>query len=111
MLVKEFLFYSTCLVRNENFLKMRVSEIRVKLIRVNQGLGVFLAPPCAHHVIFITEFVLLTNTPPFHEVNSFNRKWLANGGISKIYFFSRPLFTNIFRSEMQKFPPYSILTG
>ena len=27
-------------MRNENFLKMRVSEIRVKRIRVNQGLGV-----------------------------------------------------------------------
>ena len=25
-------------MRNENFLKMRVSEIRVKRIRVNQGL-------------------------------------------------------------------------
>ena len=41
MLVKEFLFHSTCLVRNGNFLKMRVSEVRVKQIRVNQGLGVF----------------------------------------------------------------------
>ena len=40
MLVKEFLFHSTCLVRNWNFLKMRVSEIRVKRIRINQGLGV-----------------------------------------------------------------------
>ena len=27
-------------MRNENFLKMRVSEIRVKRIRVNQGLSV-----------------------------------------------------------------------
>ena len=27
-------------MRNGNFLKMRVSEIRVKRIRVNQGLGV-----------------------------------------------------------------------
>ena len=26
---------------------------------------------CAHHVIFITEFVLLTKTPTFYEVNSF----------------------------------------
>ena len=40
-------------------------------------------PPCAHHVIFITEFVLLIKTPPFNEVNSFNRKWLAHEGISK----------------------------
>ena len=40
MLVKEFLFHSTCQVRNGNVLKMRVSEIRVKRIRVNQGVGV-----------------------------------------------------------------------
>ena len=37
--------------------------------------NIFEIPPCAHHVIFITEFVLLTKTPPFYEVNSFNRKW------------------------------------
>ena len=40
MLVKEFLFHSTCWVRNGNLLKTRVSEIRVNQIRVNQGLGV-----------------------------------------------------------------------
>ena len=45
MLVKEFLFHSTCLVRNGNFLKIRVSEIRVKRIRVNQGLGVHSSDP------------------------------------------------------------------
>ena len=28
-------------------------------------------PPCAFHVIFITEFVLLIKIPPFFEVNSF----------------------------------------
>ena len=27
--------------------------------------------PCAHHVIFVTEFELLIKTPPFYEVNSF----------------------------------------
>ena len=43
-------------------------------------------PPCAHHVIFITEHVLLIKSPPFYEVNSFNRKWLAPGGISKTFF-------------------------
>jgi hypothetical protein len=43
-------------------------------------------PPWAHHVIFFTEFVLLIKTPPFYEVNSFNRKWLAHGQISKIFF-------------------------
>jgi hypothetical protein len=33
--------------------------------------------PCAHHVIFITEIVLLIKTSPFYEVNPFNRNWLA----------------------------------
>ena len=41
---------------------------------------------CANYAIFITEFVLLIKTPPFYEVNSFNRKWQAHGGISKIFF-------------------------
>ena len=36
-LVKEFLFHSTCKGRNGNLLKIRVSEIPVKGIRVNQG--------------------------------------------------------------------------
>ena len=36
--------------------------------------NIFEIPPCAHHVIFITKFVLLTKTPPFNEVKSFNRK-------------------------------------
>ena len=43
---------------------------------VKSGLEFFFEiPPCDHHVIFITKFVLLTKTPPFYEVNSFNRKW------------------------------------
>ena len=46
--------------------------------------NIFEILPCAHHVIFITKFVLLIKTPLFYEVNSFNRKWLAHGGISKI---------------------------
>jgi hypothetical protein len=33
------------------------------------------------YVISITEFVLLIKTTPFYEVNSFNRKRLAHGGI------------------------------
>ena len=45
--------------------------------------NIFEIPPCAHHVIFITEFVVLIKTPLFYEVNSFNRKWLAHGGNSK----------------------------
>jgi hypothetical protein len=47
---------------------------------------VFEIPPCAHPVIFVTEFVILIKTPPLFEVNSFNRKWLVHGGISKIFF-------------------------
>ena len=43
-------------------------------------------PPCTHHEIFIAEFALLIKTPPFYEVNSFNRKQLAHGGISEIFF-------------------------
>jgi hypothetical protein len=46
----------------------------------------FEIPPRAHHVIFITEFVLLIKIPPFFEVNSFNRKCQSHGGISKIFF-------------------------
>jgi hypothetical protein len=29
---------------------------------------------------------LLIKTPPFYEVNSFDRKWLSHEGISKIFF-------------------------
>jgi hypothetical protein len=53
---------------------------------VKSGLGknIFEIPPsCVHHVIFITEFVLLIKTPLFYEVSLFNRKWLAHDGISK----------------------------
>ena len=57
------------------------------------------------HVIFFTEFVLLIKTPPFYEVKSFTRKWRDFKNI-----YSRPLFTIIFRPEMLKFQPYSILT-
>ena len=57
-------------------------KVMVKWSRKN----IFEIPPCAHYVIFITEFVLLTKTPPFFEVNWLNRKWWAHGGISKIFF-------------------------
>ena len=40
VLGKEFLFHSTCQMRNGKVLEMRVSEICVKRIHVNQGLGV-----------------------------------------------------------------------
>ena len=46
----------------------------------------FLHTLTCHHVIFITEFVLLIKTPHFYEANSFDRKWLQHGGISKIFF-------------------------
>ena len=46
----------------------------------------FEIPPCAHNVIFITEFILLIKIPSFYKVNSFNRKCQAHGGISKIFF-------------------------
>ena len=43
--MKEFLFHSTChchcQVRNGNLLKSRVSEICIKRIGINQGVGVF----------------------------------------------------------------------
>ena len=58
-------------------------------------------PPCAHHVIFVTEFVLLIKITLFYQVNSFNRKQPVDGGISKI--FVGPLFIIIFRPEMLKF--------
>ena len=34
------MFHSTCYVRNGNLLKSCVSEIHVKQIRINQGIGV-----------------------------------------------------------------------
>ena len=33
-----------------------------------------------------TEFVILCQNPPFYEVKLIRRKWLAHGGISKIFF-------------------------
>ena len=39
-LVKEFMFYSTWLVKNRNLLKSGVSEICVKQLHVDQGVGV-----------------------------------------------------------------------
>ena len=47
MLVKEFLFHSM-LVRNGNLLKSPVSEIHVKRIRINQGVGVYILSYCLH---------------------------------------------------------------
>ena len=60
------------------------------------------------NLYFWSKFLLSIRLP--YEVNSFNRKWQAHGGISKNTS-SRPLFTIIFRPEMLKFHPYSILTG
>ena len=82
---------------------------------VKSGIGkIFLEiPPCAHYVIFITEFVLLIKIPPFYEVNLFNRKRQVHGGISKIFFLDH--FSTSFLGqklpEMLKFHPYFILIG
>ena len=65
---------------------------------------IFEIPPFAHHVIFITEFVLLFKIPPFYEVNSFNRKWLVHGGISKIFFLDY-LSPSFFQARNAKISP------
>ena len=62
-LVKEFIFHSTCLVRNGNLLKSRVSEIRVKRIRINQGVGVLSLLSYANKV-----FVLYGSLKHIHEL-------------------------------------------
>ena len=61
-----------------------MGEILAMMVKSGLEKNIFEIPPCAHHVIFITEFVLLIKTPL--EVNPFNRKWLAHGGISKYFF-------------------------
>jgi hypothetical protein len=43
-------------------------------------------PPCALKVLFITEFAISCKRPHFYEVKLIRRKWLAHGGISKIFF-------------------------
>ena len=60
-----------------------MGEILAMMVKSGLEKNIFEIPPCAHHVIFITEFVPLIKTPLFYEVNSFHRKWLALGGISK----------------------------
>ena len=52
MLVKDFLFHNMCQVRNGFLLKSRVSEIRLKRIRVNQGVGVISTNETTSHVIY-----------------------------------------------------------
>ena len=47
---------------------------KINIFGLKMMVIIFEIPACAHRVIFITEFVLLTNTPPFYEVNPFNRK-------------------------------------
>ena len=72
-----------------------VSTVKMKFISglkmmVKSGLEVcgffFEVSPCAHHVIFITTFVLLIKIPPFSEVNSFNRKWKHMEEFQKYFF-------------------------
>ena len=76
MLVKEFLLHNTCYVRNGNFLKMRVSEIHVKQIRVNQGLGVnkhiLHSSKCLHKTHFNTPRALLAH-PNYCRNKDLNR--------------------------------------
>ena len=57
-------------------------------------------PPCAHNVIFVTQFVLLIKTPPFYDVNSFK----VENDPHMIYdiflvFFSFFLFLNMSKTE------------
>ena len=50
--------------------------LKFHLPHVDMTKDIFLEiPPGAHHVIFITEIVLLIKISPFYEVNSFSRKW------------------------------------
>ena len=56
-----FLFHSTCYVRNGNFLKIRVSEIHVKRIRVNQGLGVIVQSSVHHCSAVIRDEIFFCN--------------------------------------------------
>ena len=65
----------------ESVSKITIFDLKMMM---KSGLkNIFEIPPCAHHVIFITEFVLLIKTPLFYEVNLFIRKWLVHEGISK----------------------------
>ena len=49
-----------------------IGGLKFHLSYVDNVTRIFLEnPPCADHVIFITEFALFIKTPPFYEVNSF----------------------------------------
>ena len=49
-----------------------ICDLKFLLSYVDMLQHIFLEiPPCAHNVIFITEFLLLIKTPSFYEVNSF----------------------------------------
>ena len=54
-------------------------------------------PPCARNVIFITEFAILSKSPPFY----FIRKWLAHEEISKIFFLDH--FLSSFLAQTYQF--------
>jgi hypothetical protein len=71
-----------CPVKIEYVTKNNIFGLKMM---VKSGLEkIFLKFLYAHTMSFLnTEFVLLIKTPLFYEVNSFNRKWLAHGGISK----------------------------
>ena len=66
-------------------------------------INIFEIPPCAHHVIFISEF---NQKYKFSNKNNMVSAWRNFKNI-----FPTPLFIIIFRPEMLKFHPYFILTG
>ena len=59
VLVKEFLFYSTCWMRNGNLLKSRVSEIGVKQLGINQGVDVCKHPGTQWQLYYIFPYTHL----------------------------------------------------
>ena len=68
-----------------------MGEILAMMVKSGLEKNIFEIPPCAHHVIFITEFVLLIKTPSFYDMNSFNKK-MACAWRNFKNIFSRPLF-------------------
>ena len=46
----------------------------------------FEIPPCAKHVIFISEFVNFGINPPLYDIRIFLKFLHVHGGISKIFF-------------------------
>ena len=70
----------------------------------------FKIPLYPKHVIFISEFDNFGKNPSLYDIKISLKFLNTHGGISKIFFLDQFL-TIIFRPEMLKFHPYSILTG